>query len=214
MGQFVQAGPVIVDLLEKGRLRRHLHIIMRRDIEGAVAADAEVDAARRDDRFRDRHDLAFGQRGRIGRKAGTQSLALRDVEDGKAFQEGNGLGVAAGFDGTRLFGLGYEAVGIDNGGAVLAFPDRTARFQCLAEGQPALRGKAMLDHRAPQDQHIDTGVMAGRQRIARQSGCGSAGTSPRLHPRHAPCLQFGDDPCRHLVIQVRAGGRGRCVRLL
>ena len=149
MGQFVQAGPVIVDLLEEGRLRGHLHIILRRDIIGAVPADAEVDAARGDHFLGDRHDLALGQGRRIGREAGAQPFALRDIEHGETLQKGDGAGVAALVAGAGLFGFGGEAVGIDDSGAALALPDRAARLKCLPEGQPALRWVAARDGRAP-----------------------------------------------------------------
>src|SRR3546814_7085113 len=69
-------------------------------------------------------DLAFGERFGVGREAGAKPFALRDVEHGKAFEEGNRLGVAAGFGSAGLFGLGDEAVGIDDGGSTLALPDR------------------------------------------------------------------------------------------
>src|SRR3546814_6739765 len=49
VGQLMQAGPVKINLLEKGRLRRHLHDIERRHIIGLVPAHAKIDAARRDD---------------------------------------------------------------------------------------------------------------------------------------------------------------------
>ena len=62
MGQFVQRGAIIVDLLEERGLRRNLHIIMRGYIEGTVAADAEIDARCGNNRFGDGHDLAFGER--------------------------------------------------------------------------------------------------------------------------------------------------------
>src|SRR3546814_14202601 len=46
-----------------------------------------------------RSDLAFGQRPgtirRVGGEAGAQPFALRDVEQGEAFEEGDGLGIAA-----------------------------------------------------------------------------------------------------------------------
>src|SRR3546814_15844833 len=49
VGQLMQAGPVKINLLEKGRMRRHLHDIVRRHIIGLVPAHAKIDAARRDD---------------------------------------------------------------------------------------------------------------------------------------------------------------------
>src|SRR3546814_187332 len=179
VGQFVKAGPVIIDLFEKDWLRRHLHEVLARDIENPFAADAKIDAARRDYVFGDGHDLAFGERFGVGREAGAKPFALRDVEHGKAFEEGNRLGVAAGFGSAGLFGLGDEAVGIDDGGSTLALPDRSARVERLAEGQPALRGEAVVDHRTPQDQDIDARIAPRGERVARQTGAGAAGSAPR-----------------------------------
>ena len=42
--QFVQARPIVIDLLEKRGLRRHLDGIARGNIEGLVAANAETHA--------------------------------------------------------------------------------------------------------------------------------------------------------------------------
>src|SRR3546814_7219805 len=92
------------------------------------------------DVFCDRPDFAFGQRPgtirRVGGEAGAQPFALRDVEQGEAFEEGDGLGIAAGLARAFLLGLGGEAVGIDNSGAALAPADTAARLQRLPKGQP------------------------------------------------------------------------------
>src|SRR3546814_7863554 len=81
------------------------------------------------DVFCDRPDFAFGQRPgtirRVGGEAGAQPFALRDVEQGEAFEEGDGLGIAAGLARAFLLGLGGEAVGINHIGAALALADRS-----------------------------------------------------------------------------------------
>jgi len=213
MGQFVEAGPVIVDLLEKGGLRRHLHEIMGRDIKSLIAADAEIDAARRDHGVGDRHDLAFGQRRGIGGEAGAQPFALRDVEHGEAFEERDRFGVAALALDARFLAFGNEAVGIDHGRAMLALAHRAARLDGLLEGQPRLRRPALFDHRSPQDQDIDAAVIAAGQRVAREAGADASAAAPRLDPRDAARLQLGDDAARHLVIKVRAGFGGGIGRL-
>ena len=48
------------------------------------------------------------------------------VEDSEPLQERDGLRVLAGLAGASLFVLGREAVGIDDGGAVLALADIAA----------------------------------------------------------------------------------------
>src|SRR3546814_3887714 len=65
-----------------------------------------------------------------------------------------------------------------------------------------LRRKAVLDHRAPQDQDIHARIGTCGERIARQSRSGTAGPAPWLHPWKAPRLQFGNNPGGHLVIEI------------
>src|SRR3546814_8606244 len=59
---FGERRPIIVDLIEEGGLRRHLHIILARHVKGLVAADAIIDPRCSNHRFGHRHDLAFGKR--------------------------------------------------------------------------------------------------------------------------------------------------------
>lgn len=58
--KFVQRRPVPVYRLEIGGRRRDLHIVEGRHVERPVAADAEVDAGRLDERL----DLGLDQAGR------------------------------------------------------------------------------------------------------------------------------------------------------
>jgi hypothetical protein len=85
---------------------------------------------------------------------------------------------------------------------VLAFPDRAACAERLPEGQPALRGIAMLDHRTPQDQYIDPAIGPPGQRVARQACRRAIAPAPRLHPWQPARFQFGDDALGHLDIEV------------
>src|SRR3546814_10119525 len=65
-------------------------------------AGAEIDARCGDHLFGNRDDLAFGQRFGVGRESGAQSFALREVEDGKALEEGDAAGIPAAFDRKSL----------------------------------------------------------------------------------------------------------------
>ena len=56
--QLMQGRPVPVDRLEIGLRRRHLHIVERRHIEGAIAANTEVNAGSPDQRLDLRFDKA------------------------------------------------------------------------------------------------------------------------------------------------------------
>ena len=155
MSEFVQRGAVPVDWLEIGGRRRHLHIILRRDIEGATATDTELDACRLDQRLHAWLDRAGrwwrGDRRNLFR----ETIALVDVEDREALEEWNCLRFLAGLGCAFLLVIGNEAVSIDNGCAVLTLPDMAAHRQRLAEGEPTLSREAVLDDRAPEDQDVE-----------------------------------------------------------
>ena len=76
-----------VDRLEIGLRRWHLHIVLRRHIEGAAAPDAEVDAGCLDQRVDRRLDQIRRRRWRGNSESPGKPFALRQVEDREAFQE-------------------------------------------------------------------------------------------------------------------------------
>ena len=134
-----------VDRLEIGLRRRDLHIVVRGHVEGPAAADAEIDAGRFDQRL----DLGLDQPG-FRRRCGDheilrQIFALRQVEDSEALEERDRLRFLAGLSRPFLLVVGNEAVGIDDGGAVLALADVAAETEGLAKGEPALDREAVLD---------------------------------------------------------------------
>lgn len=187
MTQLVQCGPVPVDRFEIGLGRRDLHIVERRHIEGAIAADAEIDAGGADQRLDLRLDEAWRRWRRDNRDIVRQAVALRGVEHREALQERDRLGLVARLAGAPLLVVGHEAVGIDDGRASLALADIAAQRQRLAKGEPALAGKTVLDDGAPEDQHIDPGIMPagggvlrhGERRLRRLG-------PPGLDPGHTP----------------------------
>lgn len=193
MGQFMEGGAIVIDLFAEGRLRRHLHIIRAGGIESLRPADAKIRAGRFYQRLGMGDDLAFRQGRGIGGEAGAQAFALRDVEHGEAFEKRNGAGVLAVLHRAGLLRFGNEAVGIDDGGSLLALADIAARFQGLAEGHPALRGIFARDRRAPKQQHIDAGIAPPGKGVARQAGTGCDAGIPRLDPRKAALFKFADD---------------------
>ena len=80
-------------------------------------------------------------------------------------------GSSPGFGGAGALAVGNETVGIDDGGAFLAFAYMGAELQRLAESEPALAGKAALGDGAPQDQDVDAAVgAAGGGVLGRPSG--------------------------------------------
>jgi hypothetical protein len=62
MAQFVETGPVIIDLLKERGLRRQLDAIERRGVEGAVPAYQDIGPGGGDERLGARDRLPRGQR--------------------------------------------------------------------------------------------------------------------------------------------------------
>src|SRR3546814_1298228 len=112
-------------------LRDH-HIVGAGRFVGAVAADAESNAGRGYQRF----DPGFDQTGQWRRRNDGQLLrqviALLRIEDREALQKRDRLGVLAGLAGALFLVVRHEAVGIDDGGAVLALADIAAEREALA----------------------------------------------------------------------------------
>src|SRR3546814_16997624 len=94
------------------------------------------------------------------------------MEAWEALEERHRLGVATLAGRPLLLCLGGEAVGIDDGHAMLALADAPACRLRLGVCQPRLRRPAMLDDGAPQDQDVDARIIARGERIARQAGSG------------------------------------------
>jgi hypothetical protein len=132
MGQFMERRAVPIDRLEIGRRRRHLHVILRRRIEGAIAADAEVDAGRLDQGLDCWLDHA-GKRWRYGgRDIGRQAVALIAVKDGKPLEEWNGLRFLAGLVRSPLFFGRHETISVDHRSSAFALADMAAESESLA----------------------------------------------------------------------------------
>src|SRR3546814_20308321 len=85
--------------------------------------------------------------------------------DLEAFEERHAARILAAFPCASLLRFGGEAVGIDHGHAMLALADTAPGIADLTNGQPALRRIAMLEQRAPQDQHIQIGRASCRDRV-------------------------------------------------
>jgi hypothetical protein len=120
MAQFMADGPVPVNRLEIGRGRRHLDVVFAGDVEGAVAANAQIGAGRADQRLGLRQDQVFGDRLRRRRYIRRKILALVAIEDRELLEERDRFGFVAGFRRARAFAVRNEAVGIDDGGAFRA----------------------------------------------------------------------------------------------
>ena len=133
------------------------------------------------------------------------------VEDGEPLQERDRGGFLAGLAGASLLVVRHEAVGIDDGRAVLALAHIAAERERLAKGQPALGGEAVLDHGAPEDQDVDPRILPagggvlrhGERRLRRRR-------PPGLDPGHAAGLQLGDDLAGDFVIEARPVVAGAC----
>ena len=200
---FVERSSVPVDRLEIGGGRRYVHHIERRNVESLIAADVEVDACRLDERLNARLDHAGRRRWRDGLDLLGQSFALRRVEHGEAFQEGDSVGFLAGVARTLFLVVGDEAVGIDDSRAAFALADISAKGKGLAESEPGLSGKAVLDDGTPEDENIDAAVAAAGAGVSRQSErCFRCRRAPGLHPGNTSGLQLGDDLVGDFVVKV------------
>jgi hypothetical protein len=99
---------VPVDRLEIGLRRRDHHEVRVRRVEGSIAADAEVDAGRPDQRLDPGHDQARQRRWCDGRNLGRKVFVLGGVEDGEPLQERDRGGFLAGPAGAPLFIVGTK----------------------------------------------------------------------------------------------------------
>ena len=108
MTELVADRPVKIDRLEEGRRRGHLDGVGARDIEGAVAADADIGAGRADQRLGLRQDQVVGQRFRRRRDRGRDILALVGIKDREALEERDRVGFVAGFGGARALAVGNK----------------------------------------------------------------------------------------------------------
>ena len=151
MRQFMQGRPMPIDGLEIGLRWRHLHIIFCRYIEGAIAANAEVDPGRLDQVFNLWLDQAWWRRRWCRCDLREQVVALIRVENREALEEWNGLGFLTVLARAMLFFEWHKAVGIDDGRAALALADVTAERQRLAEGKPALACESAFDGSPPEN---------------------------------------------------------------
>ena len=93
-------GPVKIDRLEEGRRRRHLDVVGAGNIEGAIAADADIGAGGADQRLGLRQDQVVGQRLRRRRDIGGKILALVGIEDREALEKRDRVGLVAGLGGA------------------------------------------------------------------------------------------------------------------
>jgi hypothetical protein len=145
MPQLMQGRAMPVDRLEISPGRRHLHVVGSGHVEGPVAADTEIDARCLDQRLDPGFDQAGLRRRHGDREVLRHAFALREIEDGEAFEERNGLRFVAGLPGAPLLVVGNEAVGVDDRRAALTLADVAAEAERLAEGDPSLSRKAVLD---------------------------------------------------------------------
>jgi hypothetical protein len=173
-------------------------------VERAIAADAEVSAGRSDQGLGVQQDKAPGNRCRSTRQFRRETFALVRIEHCESLNERDRIGLVSIALGPPAFLIGDKAVGIDDGGAVLALTDITAQAERLAEREPVLGAEPVLDHRVPEGQHIDPRVLALGRGILRhgERRFGRHG-SPRLNPGHAAGLELGDDLVGDFLIQAR-----------
>src|SRR5262249_13562271 len=119
---------------------------------------AKIGASRRDQRLGLRQGESVGNRLRRAGQFGRKTVALIGVEHRELLHKRDRVWLVAVALGPGALVVGHEAVRLDYGRAVLALADVSAEPQCLAECEPRLGAEAMLDHRAPEDQHINSRI--------------------------------------------------------
>src|SRR3546814_17792881 len=136
-------------LIEKGGLRRPLHIIVRGYVEGPVATDAEIDPARGDHRLGDGDDFALGKRCGVGPDPRAKSLTLRDIEHGEAFEKRHRARRATVARRPLGYSVRHELVGIYHGRAALTLADIAAPPKSLTERTTTLARHPPHPNRRP-----------------------------------------------------------------
>src|SRR5690606_20910470 len=89
-----------------------------------------------------------------------QAIALVEIENDEALQEGDASRLIAVASCPLALASRHETVGIDDCGSAFALADMTAQRTRLTKSKPALDGMSALDRRTPQKQHIDAGIVA------------------------------------------------------
>src|SRR5690606_24652429 len=141
--KLVERGAIPIYRLMESRLRRHLHKVVARTVEGLGAADVEPRATRRDQRIGSGDCVTRIGAGHGHGESLRESLALFDVENDKALEERHLPRLAVLALRLLILGLRGEAVGIANHRAFLAAPDISACGLGLPVGQPLLRRIAL-----------------------------------------------------------------------
>ena len=120
-----------------------------------------------------------------------QSFDLVDVENSVGLQEWNSLILI--FAGLGI-GLGAnQCIRIDDGRALLAFEDTSAKFDGLFEGHPDGSGKAVTHCRGPEAEDIDPRIGLTIEAQRARDGSGSVRGIPRLHPGFRTLFECRDD---------------------
>src|SRR6516162_9680264 len=203
MRKLVERRAVPVDGLEICLRPRHLYEIVPRIIKGAVAADAKIGTGGSDQRFGLRKDQSFGKRRGSACQFRRKIFALVGVEHSESFEEWDRVRLVSIALRPPALLIGHKTVGIDDRGAALALADIAAEAECLAEREPMLRTKAALDHRAPEDDHINSRVLAPGRRVLRQGKRRLRSRSPpRLNPGHVTSPQLCDDLVGDFLIKA------------
>ncbi|NJB99530.1 hypothetical protein GGR89_003874 [Sphingomonas trueperi] len=131
-----------------------------------------------------------------------QAFALVDIEHGEPLQKDQLPRLAILVTGPLGLVLRGKAIRIADRRSPLAAPHASPRRLRLSKGQPPLRDMPPLDHRRPEDQHIDPRIAPPGRGIGRHRTA-TRRSIPRLHPGQPPLLQLGNHPSSHLGIEAR-----------
>jgi hypothetical protein len=156
-------------------------------------------------RLGDRHDLAFGQRRRVGARPGRRPSHCATLNTVKRLRNGTARHRRPPRAPASLLALRGEAVGIDHAGRARPcgrsrpLPALAGRSAMIARGSPP-------DDRAPQDQDIDPRIAA-----ARSARC-AAGRDPPRRPAPHGCTHGTRPASSSAMIRRSPRHRDWCAR--
>ena len=203
MTELMENCPKPIDRLEICVDRGNLHIVETGMIERLAAADSNDGAGRRDDGVRRGNDRLGWRQSRCG--VSGQTFALVGVEQREAFEERDARGDVSGLAGPLALCIRGEAIGIDDGDAVLAFSHAAAGSQSLTKSEPAMPGEFAFRDRGPKREDVDPRILSPGRCVAWNRERRRRGLRiPRLRPRHAAAFEIGDDAVSDVLIDVGA----------
>src|SRR5271166_899562 len=193
MGEFMEDRRRPVGWACEGSVRRHLNVVGRWGIEGALAADCDADAAPLDDQIGVGDALSDRLRG-FGLAKLRDSVELRSVEDDIGAQERDRPPVL-------VVAPDFEFLVEEDDRALFMLADLPATRRRLPVAHPA-RIPAECARRHGERKRVDAAICSPRDGVHRARACGAFPGVPGPPPGEHSILEFRDDGVRQLFVVV------------